>query len=475
MPDTLSKLEKVPSGVLGLDQILEGGLPKGRPILVAGRAGCGKTVLAMEFLVRGAIDHGETGVFMTFEETGLYLQQNFASLGFDLKDLAARKLLAIDHVRIERSEVEETGDYDLEGIFIRLDAAIKDIGARRVVLDTIESLFAGLENAAILRAELRRLFQWLKDRGVTTIITGEAGESPNFTRQGLEEYISDCVIVLDHRVTDQLSTRRLRVAKYRGSAHGTNEYPFVIDEHGISIMPITSIRADYATSDERVSTGVARLDAMFDGKGWYRGSSILISGTAGTGKTTLAAHFANATCERGERCLFVSFEESASQVVRNMKGIGLDLQRWLDAGLLRIHAVRPTLTGLETHLVGMQTIAATFNPRAVIADSAAAMISQGTGDDVRAMLSRLVDFLKGNLTTFLCTTLTHADESIDRTDVAMSSLVDTWIMLRNREAGGERQRTVTVVKSRGIAHSNQSRKYELTPEGFTLARVGQQS
>jgi circadian clock protein KaiC len=475
MPDNPSKLEKVPSGVVGLDQILEGGLPRGRPTLVAGRAGCGKTVLAMEFLARGAVEHGEPGVFMTFEETATDLQQNFASLGFDLPDLIARKLLVIDHVRIERSEIEKTGDDDLEGLYIRLDAAITSIGAKRVALDTIESLFAGLENAAVLRSELRRLFLWLEDRGVTTIITAEAGQGTTVTRQGLEEYVSDCVILLDHRVTDQLSTRRLRVAKYRGSAHGTNEYPFVIDEHGISIMPITSIRAEYATSDERIPTGVARLDAMFDGQGWYRGSSILVSGTAGTGKTTLAAHFADATCARGERCLFLAFEESPSQILRNMKSVGIDLARWVDAGLLRIHTARPTLTGLESHLVGMQTLASAFKPHAVIADSATAMISQGSGHDVRALLSRLVDFLKDNQTTFFCTTLTHQEDSLDRSSIAMCSLVDAWITLRNLEAAGERQRVLTIIKSRGIAHSNQMRKYELTSEGFTLVRVGHQA
>ena len=430
-----SKLEKVSSGVFGLDQILEGGLPRGRPTLVAGGAGCGKTVLAMEFLVRGAVEHGEPGVFMTLEETGTALQKNFASLGFDLADLAGRKLLVVDRVRVERSEVEATGGYGLEGIFVRLDSAINAVGAKRVVLDSIESLFAGLQNAAILRAELHRLFLWLEERGVTTIITAEAGQSPNVTRQGLEEYLSDCVIVLDHRVTDQLSTRRLRVAKYRGSAHGTNEYPFVIDEHGISIMPITSLRADYATSDERVSTGVARLDAMFDGTGWYRGSSVLVSGSAGTGKTTLAAHFAHATCSRGERCLYLAFEESSSQVLRNMKAVGLDLAPWVDTGLLRFHAVRPTLTGLETHLAGIQGLASAFKPHSVVADSATAMISQGSGEGVRAMLSRLIDFLKGSQATFVCTALTHEDESLDRTSVAMSSLVDTWITLRTLEAG----------------------------------------
>lgn len=475
MPDSLSKLEKIPSGVAGLDQITEGGLPKGRPILVTGRAGCGKTVMAMEFLVRGAVDHGDPGVFMTFEETAADLQKNFASLGFDVADLVARKLLVIDHVRIERSEIEETGDYDLEGLFIRLGSAIDAIGARRVVLDTIESLFAGLANAAILRAELRRLFQFLKDRGVTAIITGEAGESPNFTRQGLEEYISDCVIVLDHRVTTQLSTRRLRVAKYRGSAHGTNEYPFVIDEHGISIMPITSIRADYPTSDERVSTGVARLDAMFDGKGWYRGSSVLVSGSAGTGKSTLAAHFADATCQRGERCVYMAFEESSSQVVRNMKSLGIDLGQWLSAGLLQIHAVRPTLTGLETHLARTDALTRAFKAHAVVADSVTSMISQGSPDEVRAMLSRLVDSLKDSQATLFCTTLTHQDDSLDQSSVAISSLVDTWLALRYVENDGARHRTLTIIKSRGMAHSNQNRKYELTSEGFTLARVGQQS
>jgi circadian clock protein KaiC len=471
MLTTQDGLQKVSSGIRGLDDIMGGGLPKGRPILVAGRAGCGKTVLAMEFLVRGALEHGEPGVFMAFEETAKDLKDNFTSLGFDLDDLVERKLLVIDHVRVERSEIEETGEYDLEGLFIRLDAAIRAVAAKRVVLDTIESLFSGLDNAAILRAELRRLFAWLKQRSLTTVITGESGEGPNVTRQGLEEYVSDCVIALDHRITDQLSTRRLRVAKYRGSAHGTNEYPFVIDTHGISILPITSIRADYATSVERVSSGVPRLDAMFSGKGYYRGSSVLLSGSAGTGKTTLAAHFLNAACARGERSLFLAFEESSSQVIRNMRSVGIDLGRWVEKGLLAIHASRPTLTGLEMHLVRTQALIQDFRPEAVVADPVTSMITQGTGVEVRAMLSRLVDYLKDSQATFVCTTLTHGGSAIEATDVAISSIVDTWIMLRSLEIEGERNRVLTIVKSRGMAHSNQMREYAFTPEGIVLSDV----
>ena len=348
----LAPLEKSPTGISGLDEITGGGLPKGRPTLVCGAAGCGKTLLAMEFLVRGATQYNEPGVFMSFEETAEELTSNVASLGFDLNHLSASKRLLIDHVRVERSEIEETGEYDLDGLFIRLEHAINSIGAKRVVLDTVESLFAGLPNPLILRSELRRLFRWLKDKGMTAIITGEKGDQ-TLTRYGLEEYISDCVIFLDHRVTDQLSTRRMRIVKYRGSIHGTNEYPFLIEEKGISVLPITSVGLHHPVSTRRISTGIPRLDTMLGGKGYFRGNTILVSGTAGTGKTSLAASFVDAACRRGERCIYFAFEESPAQIIRNMRSIGIDLEPWVTKGLLRFHAELSTFYGLETHLLTM--------------------------------------------------------------------------------------------------------------------------
>src|SRR5678816_1941750 len=355
-------LEKVPTGIHGFDEITGGGLPQGRPTLVCGGPGCGKTLFAMEFLVKGALEFGEPGVFVSFEETSDELAKNVRSLGFDLDDLIARKKIAIDFVRIERGEIEETGDYDLEGLFVRLGHAIDSIGATRVVLDTIETLFSALSNEGILRAELRRLFRWLKKKGVTAIITGERGEG-SLTRQGLEEYVSDCVILLDHRVIEQISTRRMRVVKYRGSTHGTNEYPFLIDENGIHVLPLTSLRLDHGASTERISSGIPQLDSMLGGEGYYRGSSILVSGTAGTGKTSLSAHFANTTCARGERCLYLAFEESPAQLVRNMKSIGVDLGPWLKKGLLRLEASRPTLLGIEAHLAVIHKIVNEFQPQ----------------------------------------------------------------------------------------------------------------
>ena len=399
-------LPKAPTGIQGLDEITGGGLPRGRPTLVCGSAGCGKTLLAMEFLVRGATEFGEPGVFMAFEETAEELAQNVRSLGFDLEDLAEQNKLLVDFVRVERSEIEETGEYDLEGLFIRLGHAIDSLGAKRVVLDTLETLFGGLSNAAILRAELRRLFRWLKDKGVTAIITGERGDG-TLTRHGLEEYVSDCVIVLDHRVTEQLSTRRLRIVKYRGTTHGTNEYPFLIDENGISVLPVTSLGLSQEASDERISTGIPRLDAMLGGKGVYRGSSVLISGTAGTGKTSLAAHFADATCRRGERCLYFAFEESESQLVRNMRSIGLDLAPWSKKGLLRFHATRPSAYGLEMHLATLHKLVNEFEPRVVVVDPITTFLGAGTSVEAESMLMRLIDFLKAQQITAMFTSLTH--------------------------------------------------------------------
>src|SRR6201997_4879557 len=439
-------LPKAPTGIQGLDEITEGGFPRGRPTLICGSAGAGKTLLAMEFLVRGAIEYNEPGVFMAFEETAPELTQNVRSLGFDLDELVKEKKLAIDYVRIERSEIDETGDYDLEGLFIRLGSAINTIGAKRVVLDTIENLFAGLQNQGILRAELRRLFRWLKDKGVTAIITAERGEGA-LTRHGLEEYVSDCVILLDHRVTDQVSTRRMRIVKYRGTTHGTNEYPFLINEDGFSVLPITSLGLQHKVSEERISSGIDRLDAMLGGAGFYRGSTILVSGTAGTGKTSLAAHFVQAACERGERCLYFAFEESPGQLIRNMRSIGLDLGKYVKRGLLIIHSSRATLLGLEMHLALIHKMVQQFKPDLAVVDPIGAMMAAGTHRDANLMVVRLVDFLKVRGITSMLTNLTSGGEALERTQVDISSIVDTWLLLRDIEVGGERNRALYVLKS----------------------------
>jgi len=463
-------LPKAATGIAGLDEVTGGGLPRGRPTLVSGRAGCGKTLFAVEFLVRGATQLGEPGLFVAFEETAEELAQNVRSLGFDLEDLVARKKLLIDYVHVERSEIEETGEYDLGGLFIRLGHAIDTIGAKRVVLDTIETLFGGLSNSAVLRSELRHLFRWLKDKGVTAVITGERGEG-TLTRHGLEEYVSDCVIVLDHRVNEQLSTRRLRIVKYRGTVHGTNEYPFLIDEEGISVLPITSLGLQHEASEERISTGVPRLDAMLGGAGVYRGSSVLISGTAGSGKTSLAAHFADAACRRGERCLYFAFEESESQLVRNMRSIGIDLMPWLKKGVLRLHATRPTAYGLETHLAALHKLVGAFQPSVVIVDPITNFLKAGTNLEAEGMLTRLIDFLKTRQTTAVFTSLAVGHGVQEQSEVGISSLTDTWLLLRDIELGGERNRAMYVLKSRGMAHSNQIREFLLTDHGVELRDV----
>lgn len=446
-------------------------MPAGRPSLVCGGAGCGKSLFSTEFLVRGIQQFGEPGVLLTFEETLDDIKKNVASLGFNIEDLINRKKLYIDHIRIERSEIEENGEYDLEGIFIRLDLAIKTVGAKRVVLDTIESLFSGLTNQAILRSEIRRLFGWLKDRGMTTVITGERGEG-QLTRQGLEEYVSDCVVLLDHRVNGQVSTRRMRIVKYRGSTHGTNEYPFLIDEAGISVLPITSAGMDYPVSHERVSSGLPQLDEMLGGKGFYRGSSILLSGTAGTGKSSLAAFVAGATCKRGQRCLYFSFEESPAQIIRNMKSIGLDLEPYVQRGLLKFHTSRPTVFGLEMHLVIMHKMIEEFKPSVVVLDPVSNMQSAGTSNDSSNMFIRLVDFLRKKQITGFMVNLTRAgSSSLEMTDEGLSSLVDTWLLLRDVEVGGERNRLIYVLKSRGMAHSNQVREFVISSEGIKLVEA----
>ncbi len=464
------ELPKSPTGIQGLDEVTLGGLPRGRPTLVVGRAGSGKTLLGMEFLVHGALEFGEPGVFVSFEETPEDLVQNVASLGYDLNDLRERNLLSIDHVEVSRSDVIETGEFDLEALFIRLGYAIDSIGAKRIVLDTIESLFSGLMNTGILRAELRRLFFWLKDKGVTAVVTGESGEA-TMTRHGLEEYISDCVILLDHRVDDQVSTRRLRVVKYRGSVHGTNEYPFLIDETGISVLPITSTGLTHTVTSERISSGVERLDAMLEGEGFYRGSTIMVAGTPGTGKSSFGASFVNAACLRGEKCLYFSFEESPDQIVRNMQSIGIDLVPHIESGLLEINSSRPTMYGLEMHLLMLLKQIQEKQPRVVVIDPLSDLIAIGTTKDVKVMLTRLIDYLKTSRITTLFTHLIHTREKMAPSDLAVSSLIDTLIQLQDIESAGERNRGLYVLKSRGMGHSNQIREYRITDDGIELTDV----
>ena len=463
-------LEKCPTGIKGFDEISLGGVPRNRPTLVCGDAGCGKTVFAMEFLIRGATQYKEPGVFVSFEETPADLARNFITLGFDLKDLTARRLLATDHIYINRSEIEETGEYDLEGLFIRLAQAIDSIGAKRIVLDTVENLFGGLSDSGILRAELRRLFQWFKDRGVTAVITGESGEK-TLTRFGLEEYVADCVILLDFRVREQIATRRLRIVKYRGSFHGADEYPFLIDKKGISILPITSLGLEHVVTTQRVSSGIPRLDTMLEEKGYYRGSTILISGTAGSGKTSFAAKFVESCCRRGERCLYFAFEESQNQIIRNMNSIGIDLASWSKKGTLLFHAARPSLHGLEMHLLTSHALIAEFKPRVVVIDPISNMKATGTAVEVKSMLTRLFDYLKTIDVTTVLTDLVHNGNAIETTNDEISSLIDTWIFLQTIEVNGERNRGLYILKSRGMAHSNQIREVLLSDKGIELVDV----
>ena len=463
----MNSLQKTPTGIEGLDEITNGGLPKGRTTLVCGSAGSGKTVLGLEFLVHGILDFDEPGVFMAFEETERDLTQNVASFGYDLEQMQKDGKLAIDHVFIERSEIEEAGEYDLEGLFIRLGYAVDTINAKRVVLDTIEVLFAGLQNQAIIRAELRRLFRWLKDRGLTAIVTGERGEGM-LTRYGLEEYVADCVILLDHRVTEQISTRRIRIVKYRGSIHGMDEYPFLMGETGISVLPITSVGLTHAVSRERISSGISDLDGMLGGEGFFRGSSILISGTAGTGKTSLAMTFMKAACERGERALYFGFEESIDQAIRNMSSIGLDLRPWVEKELLHFHTVRPCSLGLEAHLASMHQIIKKVGPKVVVMDPITNFISSSDAGAVKSMLTRLVDFLKMKQITAMFTHLSSGEGSQEKTDENVSSIMDTWLLLRDVEHEGTRSCALYVLKSRGMAHSHEMRDLILTDDGILL-------
>ncbi len=463
-----SEIVKAPTGIPGLDDITNGGLPAGRPTLVSGGPGSGKTLLGVSFLVQGAQQFGEPGVLLTFEENADELAQDVRSLGYDLHKLCKEKKLLVDYIHVDRSEIEETGEYDLEGLFVRLDLAIREIGAKRVMLDTIETLFGGLKDTGILRAELRRLFRWLRDRKMTTVVTAERGEQL-FTRQGLEEYITDAVIALDHRVYEQVSTRRIRVVKYRGSTHGTNEYPFLIDRDGISVLPVTSLLLEHEAPNERISSGLRAIDDMLGGRGFYRASTVLLSGTAGTGKTTLSAHFVDAACARGEKCLYFLFEESPQQMIRNMASAGIDLKRWVDKGLLTFQADRPSRHGLETHLIGMHHAVEVLEPDVVVIDPITNLMAVGTQTDVRSMLTRMIDFLKTRGVTALFTSLTTPTQSLEYTEALISSLMDTWILVAVDTVERQRTRNLYVLKSRGMPHSDEVRAFRFTSSGIELA------
>ena len=463
-------LEKTPTGILGFDEIVNGGLPKGRTTLVTGGPGSGKTLFGIEFLTQGASQYDEPGVFMAFEETTKEITQNVSSLGIDLEQLIEEKKIFVDYVYIERSEIEETGIYDLEGLFVRLSDAIQQVGAKRVVLDTLEVLFAGFLNEAVLRSELRRLFRWLKEHHLTAVVTGERGNT-TLTRYGLEEYVSDCVILLENRLENKISNRILRVLKYRGSDHGTDEYPFLISNDGIWVMPITSSGLNYPVSNTFIASGIPRLDAMLDGKGFYRGSTVLISGTAGTGKTSLLASMVNAACERGEKCIYFAFEESPNQIIRNMRSIGIHLQPWVDAGLLQFVARRPSMYGIETHLSTIQKMVHDTSPSLIVMDPLSNLAEVGTLTEVKSMLVRLIDYLKSQQITSVFTSLSTSDAAEGDSMIGISSLIDAWILLRIVEVNGERNRTLYVLKARGMRHSSQIREFQISERGLNLIDV----
>lgn len=469
--ETHSSLPKAPSGIAGLDEITGGGLPRGRTTLLVGGAGCGKTLLGLEFLICGVLKYAEPGVFVAFEETQEELSENVRSLGYDLDALIAGNKLSVDHIRVEPSEIEETGEYDLEGLFVRLAHAIETVGAKRMVIDTLEVLFAGLTKHGILRAEFRRLFRWLKEKGITAVVTSERGPENQLTRHGFEEYVSDCVIFLDHRIDNQLSTRRLRVLKYRGSAHGADEYPFLIEDHGIEVFPITSLRLDYPAPSGYAPTGIAGLDEALDGRGFPRGSSILVTGTAGTGKTSIAATFVNSACKRGERCLYLAMEESPAQVSRNMSSIGLDLDRWCREGRLQVESLRPTCYGLEMHLATVYRLVTKSQPEIVVMDPISGFSSVGSDAQVSATITRMLDFLKARQITAVFTAVAPDRAYFESSEVGVSSWVDGWIQLRAVEINGSRKRCLYIVKIRGMAHSDRIHELKFTQDGLQLGQA----
>ena len=469
-PSSQAPLQKCPTGIKGFDEITEGGLPKNRITLISGGPGSGKTLLGVDFLVNGVLQYKERGVFMSFEETEAELYQDVASLNLDLSGLVLKNDIRFEHVLLMRYDIHEKGEFNLEGLFIRLELAIDSIGAKRVVLDSIESLFAGITDSGILRLEIKRLFRWLKQKQVTAVITGEQGLD-SFTRHGLEEFISDCIILLDNRVRQQVSTRRIRVVKYRGSNHGTNEYPFVIDKNGLSVIPITSAGLDHPGTDKKVSTGIASLDKLFSGGGYTKGSTVLISGTAGTGKTSIAAAFILESCKRGEKCLYLSYEESPGQLIQNLRSISFDLEKWVKRGLLKIVSTRPAFFGLEMHLLDLYTILDDFKPTSVVIDPLTSLIGQADESEIQSMLTRMIDVLKSRAITGVFTSLVSSTAQNDTSgEIGVSSLIDTWIVVRELEEneGKKRIRGMYIVKSRGTGHSSDVQKMIFNDSGIHL-------
>ena len=463
-------LQKCPTGIKGFDEITEGGLPKNRTTLISGGAGSGKTLLGIDFLVKGATDYNEPGVFMSFEETPDELYKDVASLNLNLQRLVSQKKIVLEHVILELRDIQEK-DFNLEGLLVRLEHAIDSVGAKRVVLDSLESPFAGIQDAGLLRVEIKRLFRWLKDKQVTALVTGEPGKG--YTRHGLEEFVSDCIILLDNRVKEQIAIRRIRVVKYRGSKHGTNEYPFVIDDEGLSVIPITSAGLDQPGSVDKVPTGIPSLDKLFWGghPGYTRGSTVLASGTAGTGKTSLAAAFAIETCKRGERCIFYSYEESAGQLTQNMSSIGFNLKPWLKKGLLKIVAIRPSFSGLEMHLLDLYKLVDSFKPNSVVIDPLTSLIGEGDEREIRSLITRMIDLLKSKgITTFFTSLVSSSAENDTSGEIGVSSLIDTWIVVREIEedAGRKRTRGLFIVKSRGTGHSSDVHKLVLSDKGIAI-------
>jgi circadian clock protein KaiC len=464
-------LAKAQTGITGFDEVTGGGLPRGRPTLFCGGPGCGKTILAMEFLVRGAREFNEPGLFVSFEESPDQLIQNFRTLGFDLDDLIEKNRLKISHVELSRVEIIESGTFSLDALLIRLEHGLAEIGATRLVLDSMEAVFSALSRTENLRNEIARLFHWLRDKGVTAVVTGERGKE-ELTRHGFEEYVSDCVILLDHRVTDQIPKRRLRIVKFRGSPHASNEFPFLISNTGVFLFPITSLNLDHAASLEYVGSGVKDIDAMLGGHGYFKASTVLVTGKAGTGKSSLAAAFAVAACERGERCLYFAFEESAAQMTRNMKSVGIDLDRWIKNGLLTVRAFRPTFRGLEAHIISVVREADAVKPACVVIDPITNFITVGGEEEVRSMLTRILDLLKRRGVSLLMTALTPGSGIANETEMHVSSLVDTWIVLDLESAGDIRRRKIYIVKSRGMEHSYETRELVMSPRGLSVRKLG---
>ena len=465
--EELSELEKTPTGIQGLDHVTYGGLPAGRPTLVCGGPGCGKTVLGMEFLIRGALEYDQPGLFISFEESEEALLENLSSLTFPVRELVSQDKIRINQIFVDHLQVLQAGNFSLDGLLIQLEHGVKQTGAKRVVLDTLGKIFSVLADSAMLRREIARLFQWLRDQDLTAVVTAEEGRG-SLSRYGFEEYVSDCVIVLDHRIKDQISKRRLRIVKYRGSNHVKDEIPFLIGERGLSVFPITTALLDHQVGRERVSTGVESLDEMFGGEGYYRGSTVLVTGKAGTGKSSLASAFAAAACERGERALYLAFEESPSQLMRNMESVGIKLAEKQTGGNLEIHAFRPSLRGLEEHLINISQLVETFQPTCVVMDPITGLVEIGSEREVKSMLTRTLDLLKSKGITLFFTALISGSGRPDETDARVSSLMDTWIGLDYEDEDHTRRRMIHIIKSRGMDHSAEKREFMITSEGLSV-------